>query len=170
MTRKLQPWAPLKKCQPLCWKPHPGYSGWNQKRTLGLLWRGGRGRGKGSEGCRQSPRQEGLTLLVAPVVSPGERCRDLDRRMGAGNSREVQMPPSARLWGAQSVCVAKTHGFQKISSGTWEVQSLAWRTLPPGAWEQSAEQRTGQGRGFGVGTHSGSRLEPEVGDEGRGEI
>lgn len=59
----------------------------------------------------------------------GEVQRDLDRRMGAGNSREVQLPPGAGLWGAQSACTARTHGFQKMSSGTWEVQSLTWRTL-----------------------------------------
>lgn len=76
------------------------------------------------------------------------------------------MPPGAGLWGAQSACPARTHGFQKMSSGTWEVQSLTWRTLPPGAWEQ----RAGQGRGLGVGTHSGSRLEPEVGDKGRRDL
>lgn len=96
----------------------------------------------------------------------GDVQRDPDRRMGAGNSREVQMPPGAGLWGAQSACPARTHGFQKMSSGTWEVQSLTWRTLPPGAWEQ----RAGQGRGLGVGTHSGSRLEPEVGDKGRRDL
>ena len=37
---------------------------------------GGDGWGKGSEGWRHPPRKEGLTLLVAPVVSPGERRRE----------------------------------------------------------------------------------------------
>ena len=49
------------------------------------------------------------------------------------------MPPGYGLRGAQSVCPGRTHGFQKMSSGTWDVQSLAWRALPPGTWEQDRE-------------------------------
>lgn len=59
-----------------------------------------------------------------------------------------------------------THGFQKMSSGTWEVSVPHLEDMPPGAWNRGQDREGG----LGVGTHSGSRLEPEVGDKGRRDL
>lgn len=98
----------------------------------------------------------------------GEAQRDLDWRMGAGNG-EQQGGPDAPGLRAQGCSVGVSW------KDTWVPENVLWnlgRSVPGleglATWYMGTEQRTGQGRGPSVGTHSGSRVEPEVGDR-RGE-
>lgn len=97
----------------------------------------------------------------------GEVQRDLDWRTGEGaGNGEQQGAPRLR---AQGCSVGVSWKDTRVPENVlWHLGGSVPRREGLATWCMGTEQRTGQGRGSSVGTHSGSRVEPEVGDR-RGE-
>lgn len=150
MTRNFQPWAPLKKWPATLPETTSRGAVAGSKRGHWVC-SGRRGRRRAKRGLKgggtsQTGRANPCWWLLWPP--PGRRRETQTGGWGLGTAGGPDAP-RCRALGAQSACPGRRHGFQKMSSAPGSgVQSLTWRTLPPGRMGTEGDS----GKGAGVGT------------------